>query len=210
MQENPNINSEKYMEQIPYGQEAVGTPPQIMPYTGEEEITNIVSQIDPVHIVDNLNHSLKGEIFIKEKGIWEKIGQELVNESCRGWIVSYLVGLMNNASTMGIIQEQQLNFLMEGVIKSVTREFRCNLEKFGFVPPGEGYSKGEYENRGTPDTSRMESVAEMIYQRAFLIFSRSLKGTESSKIFQRLSMNDSMMYGGQEQKQHSIFPKFMR
>ena len=103
---------------------------------------------------------------------------------------------MNNASTMGIIQEEQLNYLMEGVIKSVTREFRCNLERFGFVPEGKEFDKGIYENRGTPDTSRMESVAEMIYQRAFLIYSRSLKGTESAKIFQRLNMSDPMMFGG--------------
>jgi len=181
----------------------------MLPYTSEEQITNIVSQIDPAHIIDNLNHALKGEIFIKESGKWEKVGEELVNDSCRGWIVSFLVGLMNNASTMGIIQEQHLNYLMEGVIKSVTREFRCNLEKFGFVPKSEGYSTGEYENRGTPDTSRMESIAEMIYQRAFLIYSRSLKGTESSKIFSKLNMTDSMMYDSGQQKP-SMFGRFLR
>ena len=90
-------------------------------YTSEEDITNIVGQIDPQRILDNLNHSLKGEYYNKEQGEWQKIGDELVNIACRGWIVSYLTALMNNASTMGFIQEQQLSHLMEGVIKSVTR-----------------------------------------------------------------------------------------
>jgi len=171
-----------------------------MGYTPEEEITNIVGQIDPAHILDNLNHSLKGEYFNKEKGVWEKVGDELVNNSCRGWIISYFSSLMNNASTMGIIQESRLGFLMEGVIKTVTREFRCNLEQFGFVPPGRGYKTKKYENKGTPDTARMESIAEMIYSRAFLIMSRSLRGTESTRIFKSLTMADPMGFQQPQQK----------
>jgi len=180
-------------------EENYSTPP--INYTPEEEITNIVGQIDPTHILDNLNHSLKGEYFNKEKGEWETLGEELVNDSCRGWIISYFSSLMNNASTMGLIQETQLSYLMEGVIKIITKEFRCNLEKFGFVPPGNGYKEKRYENKGTPNTARMESIAEMIYQRAFIIYSRSLKGTESKRIFNSLNMNDPLMFQQQQQKQ---------
>jgi len=169
-------------------------------YTPEEEITNIVGQIDPSHILDNFNHSIKGEYYNKEKGIWERVGDELVNDACRGWIISYFSSLMNNASTMGIIQESHLGFLMEGVIKTVTREFRCNLEKFGFVPKGKTFNEKKYENKGTPDTARMESISEMIYARAFLIYSRSLKGTESTRIFKSLTMNDPLVYQQPSQK----------
>jgi len=176
-------------------------------YMGEEEVTNIVGQIDPQRILDNLNHSLKGEYYNKEEGAWEKVGDELVNTACRGWIISYLTALMNNASTMGVIQEQQLSSLMEGVIKSVTREFKCNLEKFGFVPPGKYYDKEIYENKGTPNTSRMDSIAEMIYQRAFLILTRSLKGTESSKIFRSLSMSDQMLFNQQQMQKKGFLGK---
>jgi len=186
------------MENQPPQESEYGPP---VNYTSEEEITNIVGQIDPTHILDNLDHSLKGECFNKEKGIWEKIGDALVNDTCRGWIVSYLTALMNNASTMGIIQEKQLSFLMEGVIKTVTREFKCNLERFGFVPPGKGYKDKKYENKGTPETSRMDSVAEMIYQRAFLIYSRSLKGQESRMVFKSLNMNDQLMFQQQQPPQ---------
>jgi len=172
-------------------------PPQ---YTSEEEITNIVGQIDPTHTLDNFNHSLKGEYFNKETGAWEEIGEALVNSPCRGWIINYLGALMNNASTMGIISEKQLSFIMEGIIKTVTREFKCNLELFGFVPQGKGYNSGDYENKGTPNTSRMETIAEMIYQRALLIYSRSLKGTESTKVFRSLNMSDPMMFQQQQQQ----------
>jgi len=182
------------------GNEYGDFPPQIPAYTSEEEIKNIVEQINPSHILDNLNHSLKGEYFNKEKGSWEKVGDELVNESCRGWIISYFSSMMNNASTMGIISENQLSFLMEGIIKTVTKTFRCNLEKFGFVPKGKYYHLNEYENKGTPDTSRMDDVSEMIYSRALLILSRSLQGTENKRIFKSLNMNDQMMFGEQQEK----------
>jgi len=171
-----------------------------MNYTSEEEIKNIVGQIDPTHILDNMNHSLKGEYYNKEQGVWEKIGDELVNNACRGWIISYFTSLMNNASTMGIISEKQFSFLMEGIIDAVTREFRCNLEKFGFVPEGLGYKEKRYENKGTPDTSRMKSISEMIFQRAFIIYSRSIQGSENKRVFKSLTMADQGGYGQPQEK----------
>ena len=167
-------------------------------YIGEEEIKNIVGQIDPKHILDNLNHALKGEYFNKEKGCWEKIGENLVNDFCRGWIISYFTSFMNNASTMGIISEQQFSYLMEGIIKNVTKEFRCNLERFGFVEKGYGFEEGRYENKGSPDTSRMDYVSEMIYRAAALVLSRSLSGTENKRMWKSLTMSDTGGYGDNE------------
>jgi len=124
------------MEQPPQGypQEE----PQMPMYTPEGSISNIVGQIDPSTIVDNLNHSLKGEFFDKEKGLWvlNPSGVPLVNDSCRGFVISYVTGILNNNSVMAIISQQQLGFLMESVIEELGREFVCNLERFGFVPPG--------------------------------------------------------------------------
>ncbi len=213
-------------------EEARPAPAVPMGGANEERITNIVGQIDPQRILDNLNHALKGEYFAKEKGRWTKVGDSLINDAGRGWIISFFTSIMNNASTMGIIDETQFSNLMIGVIKTVTREFRCNLEKFGFVPPGKKYrekmkeymDKGhpkkkarklanedmedeEYENKGTPDTSRMNTIAEMIYQRAMIIYSRSLKGSESKRIFGSLNMNDRMGYEQQQQK--SWFQRMM-
>ncbi len=185
----PQYQQEPFDQQLP-----------MQNYTSEEEISNIVGQIDPAHILDNLNHSLKGEYFCKEKAIWEKVGDELVNEACRGWIVTYLNSLMNNASTMGIISETQLGYLMEGVIKTVTKSFRCNLEKFGFVPAGKYYTEKKYENKGNPDTSRMDDVTEMIYRASLLVLSRSLLGSESKRIFKSLNMNDSLSFGEKEER----------
>ena len=160
----------------------------------EEEIRNIVGQIDPQRILDNLNHALKGEYYSKEDGEWKKVGDALINDAGRGWIISFFTSIMNNASTMGIIDEKQFSYLMEGVINTVTREFRCNLERFGFVPRDRKLPKGIYENKGTPDTSRMSTIAEMIYQRTLIIYSRSLKGSESKRVFGSLRMSDTMGY----------------
>jgi len=184
-------------QQQPYEeQQQPAYPP--MNYVSEEDVRNVVGQIDPTHILDNMNHALKGEYFNKEQGVWEKVGDELVNDACRGWIVSYFTSLMNNASTMGIISEQQFSYLMEGIINTVIREFRCNLEKFGFVEPGPGYIAKRYENKGSADTSRMNSISEMIFQRAFIIYSRSIKGAENKRVFKSLTIGD---VGGYTQPQ---------
>jgi len=186
MRKEYNENEENYEE--PFG--------ALPNYTSEEEVKNIVAQIDPQRILDNLNHALKGEYYSKEQGGWIKIGEPLINNAGRGWIISFFTSIMNNASTMGTITEQQFSYLMEGVINTVTREFRCNLEKFGFVSHSKKYKEGVYENKGTPDTSRMSTISEMIYQRTLIIYSRSIKGTESKRVFGSLKMSDNLGYGG--------------
>lgn len=176
--------------------------PQVPMYTPEGSISNIVGQIDPSTIVDNLNHSLKGEFYDKEKGLWimNPSGVPLVNDDCRGFIISYVTGIMNNNSTMAIITQQQLGFLMESIIEDIGKEFVCNLEKFGFVPPGLGYKKKCYENKGTPDSSRMSSVSNMIIRATFSCYTRSLNGMESKKMWSSLNMTDSLNYNQQREQ----------
>ena len=171
-------------------------------YTPESSISNIVGQIDPNTIIDNLNHSLKGEFYDKEKGIWlmNPSGVPLVNDACRGFIISYVTGVMNNNSTMAIISQQQLGFLMESIIEEINKEFICNLESFGFVPPGPGYANGQYENKGTPDSARMTSVSGMIFRAIFSCYTRSLNGMESKKIFSSLRMTDGLEFNPQQQQ----------
>ena len=191
MKQNPASNPE-YEEPTPQALPSYGS--------DEEEVKNIVGQIDPQRILDNLNHSLKGEYYNKEKGAWEKVGGELANDECRGWVISYFTHILNNASTMGFITKQQFSNLMEEVIDAVTREFKCNLEKFGFVPPSKRYKHGEYENKGPVDSSRMNSISGMIYKNAFLIYSRSVEGAESKRIFRSLTMADPLTFRPQENK----------
>jgi len=193
------------MEQ-PYPQHQEEQMPMQM-YTPEGSISNIVGQIDPSTIIDNLNHSLKGEFYDKEKCLWimNPSGVPLVNDACRGFIISYITGIMNNNSTMAIINQQQLGFLMESVIEDIGKEFVCNLERFGFVPPGLGYEKSCYENKGTPDSSRMSSVSNMIIRAVFSCYTRSINGMESKKIFSSLHMTDGLNF----QQQQNDSPGFM-
>ena len=127
-------------QQHPQGYQQEEETQQPIMYTPEGSISNIVGQIDPTTIVDNVNHALKGEMYDKERGMWvmNPSGVPLVNDACRGFITSYLTAVLNNNTTMGIITQQQLGFLMESVIQNIGREFVCNLEKFGFVPQGIG------------------------------------------------------------------------
>ena len=185
--------------------------PPILPQYGnmEAEINNIVGQINPQTIIDNLDHALKGEQFSKEQAAWvmNASGKALVNDSCRGAIISYITGLLTNNSTMAIITKDQLSGIMESVIETIERMFVVNLEEFGFVPNGKGYNKREFENKGVPDTARMTMVSNMIYVVVFLVLTRALDGMESRKIFGSLSMADTMNYGMQQQQSSSFLGK---
>lgn len=169
-------------------------------YTPEGSISNIVGQIDPSTIVDNLNHSLKGEFFDKEKGLWvmNPSNLPLVNDACRGFLISYITGIMNNNSTMAIITQNQLGYLMESVIEDLGKEFVCNLERFGFVPKGPGYNNDVFENKGSPDSSRMSSISNMVIRAVFSCYTRSLNGMESRKMWSSLNMTDNLNYNQQQ------------
>ena len=173
-----------------------------MPNMGsvEAEITNIVGQIDPNTIIDNLDHALKGEQWNKELGAWIQNASKtpLVNDACRGAIISYLDGILNNNTTMGWVDEKRLSYIMEAIIQSIKRMFVVNLEEYGFVEPGIGFEKRDYYNRGSPDTARMTLVANMVFVVCYMVLSRALNGMESRRIFKSLSMQDSMGYGGQQ------------
>jgi len=163
----------------------------------EQDITNIVSQIDPKTIIDNLDHALKGEHYDKERMEWviNSSMKPIVNDACRGAVISYLDGILTNNTTMGNLDEKRLSYLMESVINTIKRMFVVNLEEFGFVPPGERHNQGIYENKGTPDSARMTLVSNMVYKVCYLVFSRALRGQESIRIFKSLNMTDHL-YGG--------------
>lgn len=171
---------------------------------GEQDINNIVAQIDPKTIIDNLNHALKGEYFEKESATWimNPTKKPLVNDACRGFVISYLDGLLTNNTTMANLDEKRLSLLMESVIETINKNFTTRLEEFGFVPKSHTYDKGIYQNKGTPDTATMTMVSSMVYKICFLVFTRALKGQESIRIFKSLSMTDTMGYGmGMQQQQ---------
>jgi len=107
---------------------------------------------------------------------------------------------MNNNSTMGTISQNQLGFLMESVIEDLGKEFVCNLEKFGFVPKGPGYTNNVFENKGNPDSSRMSSVSNMIIRAVFSCYTRSLNGMESRKMWSSLNMTDNLNYSPQQEQ----------
>jgi len=185
---------------VEYEYDGEASPAPILPSYGptEQDITNIVGQIDPKTIIDNLDHALKGEHYNKEEGDWimNASGKYLDNDTCRGSIISYLDGILTNNTTMANLDEKRLSLLMESVIETISKLFIVNLEEFGFVPPGPRYEEGVYENKGTPDSAKMTMVANMVYKVCFLVFTRALKGQESIRIFKSLSMMDPMSYGG--------------
>lgn len=194
------------------GDEFVDVPTQNMDYgvpvmPQVEELKNIVSQINPNKIISDINRVLRGE-YKESEGVWKMnaSGNPLVNDACRGYVIGFISGILNNSTTMGNIDEKRLSLLMESVIDTITKNFTTRLEEFGFVPPGKGFTEGKFENKGTPDSSTMTMVANMIYIVCFLVFTRALKGQESIRIFRSLSMIDNLsaaqsgggMFGGQK------------
>ncbi len=155
-------------------------------------VANVLGQIDPNRLVQKLNHILKGEIYDDVDRVWKMIeeGKPLVNDSCRKGCISFVTSFLSNNTTMTILQPQQINNIMTGVIRTVRQNFIQNLEEYGFQQTDE-----EDLRMGT-----MSMVATLTTATIFFSLSRATNGMESNKIFKSLSMSDSMSYVPQQKK----------
>lgn len=190
-------NSPNYLQGRPeMGVDYNGHTPMSEQYMDKDLIRNIVSQIDPAGVLNNLRRVLRGEIK-DAKGKWIFSGRRLVNEECEYDVMTYLSGVLTNSTVMSTLSENDISNHMHTIIETIARMFVCNLERYGFVPPNPLSSKVGYMNRGTPDSSRMRQVANMVFQVCHIVLKRAVNGMESRKVFSSLSMTDAMQFDQQ-------------
>ena len=165
------------------------------PYLDSGEVNNVANvlgQIDPTKLVQKLNHILKGEIYDDVDRMWKMIeeGKPLVNDSCRKGCISFVTSFLSNNTTMTILQPQQINNVMDGVLKTIRQLFIQNLDEYGFLE-----NNGENLRMGT-----MTMVGNLVGATIFFSLSRATNGMESNKIFKSLTMSDSMSYAPQQKR----------
>lgn len=138
---------------------------------------NILKEINPKAIINNLDHALKGEQWDKKAKLWvlNASGMPLVNNSCRVAVISYLRGFLCVETAEN---QRKLSYLMNKLTNDIPKLFVSNLEEFGFLL-----------KNNEPDTDRMILVSNMIYKISYLIFSRNLKAQESIRIFKHIEKN---------------------
>ncbi len=160
-------------------QEAIANDPNSMYADAlrEEKATNILAQIDPGNLLNDIEHRIRGEkkdgygqwsAVSKSKG---NVSEELVSD-----FISYLGSILNQNTSMSNFKPQEVNNLMELITDWVKTNFIVNAELYGI--------EGNY-----PEYDR---IGHIVLNSCFTVFKRALNGSESRKIFRMMKMNETI------------------
>ncbi len=144
----------------------------------EEKIANVIAQLDPQHLLEEIEHRLRGEKFNKQTQEWEPIGNVkiAINEKLISRLVSFLGSVLNQNTTLSNYSLNEINNRMELVIDYVRDDLSDNDVEYNL--------QGNY--------TEMTRIGMIICETVSSVFRRSLNGMESRRIFNALKVTESL------------------
>ncbi len=151
----------------------------------EEKIANVISQLDPQNLLDDIEHRLRGEKFNKVEQQWVSIGDERIsiNEKLISRFMSYLGAVLNQNTTLSNYSLNEINNRMELVIEYIRDDLTDNDVEYNL--------EGKY--------TEMTRIGMIICETVSSVFRRALNGMESRRIFNALKVTESLTSTPQRQ-----------
>ncbi len=151
----------------------------------EEKIANVISQLDPSNLIDELEHKLRGEKLNKITQEWEKIGKVDmgVSEILIARLVSFMSAILNQNTTLSNYSLNEINNRMELVIEYIRDDLTDNDIDYNL--------EGNY--------TEMTRIGMIICETVSSVFRRALNGMESRRIFNALKVTESLTSAPQRQ-----------
>ena len=151
----------------------------------EEKIANVIAQLDPQNLLDDIEHRLRGEKFNKIDQQWEAIGDERIsiNEKLISRFMSFLGAVLNQNTTLSNYSLNEINNRMELVIEYIRDDLTDNDVEYNL--------EGKY--------TEMTRIGMIICETVSSVFRRALNGMESRRIFASLKVTESLTTAPQRQ-----------
>jgi len=147
-------------------------------YMREEKVRNILSQLNPDTLVEDIEHRIRGEKKNMFSGQWEKISDSMkpVNELLISNYISFLGSILNQNTSLSNYSANEINNIMSMIIEYITDDLTDNDELYGL--------KGNY--------NEMTRIGNIICISTFSVFKRALNGQEARRIFSSLRVTESL------------------
>ena len=151
----------------------------------EEKIANVIAQLDPQNLLDEIEHRLRGEKFNKITQQWEAIGNISIsiNEKLISRFMSFLGAVLNQNTTLSNYSLNEINNRMELVIEYIRDDLTDNDVEYNL--------EGNY--------TEMTRIGMIICETVSSVFRRALNGMESRRIFNALKVTESLTSAPQRQ-----------
>ncbi len=144
----------------------------------EEKVTNIIAQISPENLLEEIEHRIRGEkknVFSRQ---WEKInpeGTEISNELVANFM-SFLGSILNQNTSLSNFSSKEINNLMEVIIEWIRDDITDNDKKYNLV--------GKYTEMGR--------IGHIICMTCFTVFKRAQNGMEARNMWKALKVQEAL------------------
>lgn len=144
----------------------------------EERVANVLTQLDPSNLVDDIEHKLRGQKFDRVTQEWVSIsGKENgVSELLIQRYVSFLSSILTLHTTISNYSLTEINNRMRLIIGYLKRDMSNHAEEYGLV---------------TNYTER-DRIGMIILETTSSAFRRALNGAESRRMWGALKVDASL------------------
>jgi hypothetical protein len=144
----------------------------------EERTKNILSQLNPDTLVEDIEHRIRGEKKNRFTDQWEPISKTRIpiNEHLIANYVSYLGSVLNQNTSLSNFSDAEINNLMTMIIEYIRDDLTDNDEEYGLV--------GNY--------NEMTRIGNIVCMTSFAVFKRALNGMEARRLFASLRVSESL------------------
>lgn len=192
----------------------------------EEKVTNILSQINPDVLLEDIEHRIRGEKKNSYTKQWEQISKQdasVVSEELIANYISFLGTYLSQNTSLSNFSELEINNIMEVVIDYIRDDLSDNAEKYGLcrreyiemtVPvkkliprvSKEGLCYYDYEVMESKqkimikehtDYREFDRIGHIICQSTFAVLKQAQNGLLSKRLFNALRVNETLN-GGQK------------
>jgi hypothetical protein len=154
----------------------------------EEKVMNIIQQLNPDNLVEDIEHRIRGEKRNRFNQEWEKINpksEKVVSDLLIENYISFLSSLLTQNTSLSNFSSQEINNLMMMIVEHIRDDLSDNAPDYGFI------TKDAYGN-DTIDFNEMNRIGMIICGTTFAVFKRAQNGMEARRIFSSLKVSESL------------------
>lgn len=144
----------------------------------EEKTANILSQISPDTLLNEIEHRIRGEKKDEFLQKWVPISPDApkVSDEMVGKFMSFLGSILNQNTTMSNFSPQEINNIMTMVIEYISDDLDVNAKKYGI--------EGDY--------TEMTRIGMIIQNTMFTVLKRAQNGMEARRVFSSWRVSENL------------------
>ena len=197
-------------------------------YMREEKVANVIQQLNPDNLLEDIEHRIRGEKKNKFSNEWEKIDSSS-NKKVSGLLIenyiSFLGSLLNQNTSLSNFSAGEINNLMGMIVEHVRDDLADNAEDYGFIKKNVMVIRKpvkilrtvilkdgsisklidssreidvEVITNEIVDFNEMNRIGMIICGTTFAVFKRAQNGMEARRVFGVLKVTESLSPTGQK------------